>query len=86
MVKNKFPYVVFSINNIGSRIPTSDLASNSNATPVAVSYLLYLKMQNKNLSKDELIEKINILKRDTFVVLDPAFHKQFPLYTLGLLK
>lgn len=86
LVKNKFPYVVFSINNIGSVIPTSNLASNSNATPIAVSYLLYLKMKNKNFSRDELIEQINILKGDRFVVLDPAFHKQFPLYYIGYIK
>ncbi|KAB8031040.1 hypothetical protein [Fluviispira multicolorata] len=76
----------FSSYNIGTLPITITDASSSNATPVAVTYLLFLKTLNPLLSNYELMEQVNILKGNSFVILDPSLHKQLPIYKLGYLN
>lgn len=68
-------------------IPLSEVeTSTSNATPIAVSYLLYLKSENPHFTKDDILNHIKNLKGDGFILLDPVFHRQHPIYSLGLLR
>ncbi|KAB8032270.1 hypothetical protein [Fluviispira multicolorata] len=92
-IKRPFRYnkgvIHFSKYNIGA-YPTSGTAiSPSFATPVAVSYLINLKMQLKNdypnneLSNNMLLKK---LYENNNFIFDPSLHKQLPIYELQLLK
>ncbi|WP_186647240.1 hypothetical protein [Fluviispira vulneris] len=75
--------------NIGTEAATGFEISSSNATPVALSYLIYLKMQlekanpGKEISNEMLIKR---LQENNNFIFDPSLHKQLPIYELGYLK
>ncbi|KAB8029866.1 hypothetical protein [Fluviispira multicolorata] len=91
-VEKESPYnynkgtIAFSFFNIGALTLNNREISSSNATPVALSYLLYLKSLNPELDNHSLIKIINILKGDKFIILDPSYHKQFPVYEYNYLR
>ncbi|WP_186647231.1 hypothetical protein [Fluviispira vulneris] len=78
-----------SKSNIGTSPVSGPDIHSSHATPVAVAYLINLKMQLKNdypnneLSNDMLLKK---LYENNNFIFDPSLHKQLPIYELRLLK
>ncbi|KAB8029822.1 hypothetical protein [Fluviispira multicolorata] len=79
----------FSDFNIGTSPPAKFEIASSFATPVAVSYLIHLKMllQKENpgleISNEMLLKRLNNQKNFIF---DPSLHKQLPIYELKYLK
>ncbi|KAB8028080.1 hypothetical protein [Fluviispira multicolorata] len=75
--------------NIGTSPIVYEAIVSSYATPVAVSYLIYLKM---NLQKEypniEITNKMLLdrLYSGNNFIFDPSLHKQLPIYELGHLK
>lgn len=91
-VRSQRPYsyakgvVNFTDFGIGAEPPVGTQISSSYTSPIALSYILYLKSVNPLLNKDKLLDKINTLKGNDFIVLDPGLNKQLPIYKFGYLK
>ncbi|KAB8028082.1 hypothetical protein [Fluviispira multicolorata] len=95
-VKDYFPYtqvrkgaIQVSQLNLGTLPIMYEAIVSSYATPVAVSYLMHLKMQlqkespNIEITNKMLLDKLYSGRNFIF---DPSLHKQLPIYELGLLK
>ncbi|KAB8029819.1 hypothetical protein [Fluviispira multicolorata] len=81
--------IQFSSFNIGTIVPTGYEVSSSNATPVALSYLIYLKsiLQKENPTTEISNEMLlNRLYENNNFIFDPSLHKQLPIYELGYLQ
>ncbi|WP_186647235.1 hypothetical protein [Fluviispira vulneris] len=95
-VKNYFPYTQYrnsvvqtSQINLGTTPIMFEGSSSSNATPVAVTYLMYLKMQWQKQNPYRIITNkmlLNELYLKRNFIFDPSLYKQLPIYGLGHLQ
>lgn len=77
---NKFAPPLVSLFGIGSEtLPRLYALSTSFSTPVALSYLLYLKTINQAASNADILNQLNILTQNEFVILDPSFNRQLAI-------
>ncbi len=83
---NKFAAPRASTYGIGFESFPRLYLTSSFSTPVALSYLLYLKSINPNLGNNDVIRQVNILSQNEFVILDPSYNKQLPLFNLSMLN
>ena len=77
---NKLAPPLASTFGIGTESFPRGYLTTSFSTPVALSYLLYLKTINQADSNADIISQLNILTQNEFVILDPTFNRQLPIW------
>ncbi|WGL60485.1 hypothetical protein QEJ31_02570 [Pigmentibacter sp. JX0631] len=78
---------LFSTHGIGAEALPGKMVSSSYSVPIAIAYLIYKKEFNKMYSGHEFDNYYYISDmQNNKLFIDPAFHKQFPVYLYGHLK